>query len=94
MDDTMTIEDAAGYVKLGQKAFRALFDKGEVPGVSMNQKHTVFLRSDLDEWIRKTARKQSLQRQGGMPSPPQKRVIGRRKAPPDLAAAEAGAANG
>lgn len=90
---TLNIEEAAAYLKLGQKAFRALFESGDIPGVSINQKHTVFLRSELDDWIRRMGREQSAARRTGpQPTPaPMPVRLRRRRTLPDLAAAEAAA---
>lgn len=41
--DTMNLAEAAEYLKLGYIATKELFDSGTLPGVSLNQKHTVFL---------------------------------------------------
>lgn len=94
MDSTLNIEEAAAYLKIGQKAFKALFESGEIPGVSMNQKHTVFLRSELDDWIRRKGEEQAQARR--VPTPivqpkPAEKGPGIRvpRRLPDLAAAEA-----
>lgn len=49
--DTMGLEQAAEYLRLGRDATRDLFDRGELPGVSLNQKHLVFRRVALDRFL-------------------------------------------
>lgn len=91
-NSTLNIEQAAAYLKLGQKAFRALFEAGDIPGVSINQKHMVFLKSELDDWIRRMGREQSAERRNvRTPRAAPIVTVGsrRRRALPDLAAAEA-----
>lgn len=67
--ETMNLTEAAAYLKLGYEATAALFESGQLPGVSLNQKHTLFLRASLDEFIRETARRQSEQRRNGILPP-------------------------
>jgi excisionase family DNA binding protein len=81
---TLNLEEAAAYLHLGKAAFRALFDAGEIPGVSLNQKHAVFLRDQLDEWLRKKATEQATRRRG----PVNVRRSGRHRPLPDLSAVE------
>jgi len=47
----MGLEQAAEYLRLGRDATRELFDRGELPGVSLNQKHLVFRRVALDHFL-------------------------------------------
>ena len=49
--DTMDLEQAAEYLRLGRDATRALWQRGELPGVSLNQKHLVFRRVALDKFL-------------------------------------------
>ncbi|MEN1942694.1 helix-turn-helix domain-containing protein [Luteimonas sp. MJ293] len=49
--DTMGLEQAADYLRLGRDATRALWERGELPGVSLNQKHLVFRRVALDKFL-------------------------------------------
>ena len=65
-DETLDLEGAAHFLRLGINATRALFDAGELPGVSLNQKHTVFLRSDLAAYIRAKAQEQAAARRRGL----------------------------
>lgn len=58
-DHTLSLEEAAHFLRLGLDHTRTLFDSGELPGLSLNQKHIVFLQSDLVEFIRKNARLQA-----------------------------------
>jgi hypothetical protein len=59
---TLSLAEAAVFLRLGLKSTRKLFDAGELPGVSLNQKHVVFLRSDLERYLREKAIEQSLMR--------------------------------
>lgn len=59
MPDTLNLAEAAAFLRLGVNATKALLDDGTLPGVSLNQKHTVFLRRDLEQYIHDTALKQS-----------------------------------
>ena len=93
----LTIGESARLVRVGEESFREVVDRGDVPAVSLNQKHTVCLRDDLLEWLRQLGRKQAeerrLRHQGNrakqdppeakrVPRPP--RSSPRRQAPPDL----------
>lgn len=49
--DTMSLKQAAEYLQLGRDATRALWERGELPGVSLNQKHLVFRRVALDKFL-------------------------------------------
>lgn len=85
MTDTLNLAEAAEFLKLGYVATKELFDSGVLPGVSLNQKHTVFLRTDLETWLRETARRQAAERRAlpiRNPPAPQKRT---RTSLPDLA---------
>ena len=64
--DTLNLAEAAAYLKLGYEATQELFETGVLPGVSLNQKHTLFLRASLDDFIRETARRQSTERRAGI----------------------------
>jgi excisionase family DNA binding protein len=69
--ETLTLAEAADYLKLGINSTRELFDAGELPGVSLNQKHAVFLRDDLREYLHRLAQVQSADRRiGDAPSRP------------------------
>jgi hypothetical protein len=92
--ETMNMAEAAAYLKLGIEATQGLFETGVLPGVSLNQKHTLFLRASLDEFIRETARRQSEQRRNGIQPPdraaasPRGRATRRGLPKPDLDANE------
>lgn len=45
--ETLGLDEAAAYLRLGRDATRALWDAGALPGVSLNQKHLVFRRAAL-----------------------------------------------
>jgi len=62
IDDTLGLEDAARMLRLGLEAMKDLVDKGEVPAVRLNQKHTVMLREDLINFLRSEGRKQAAER--------------------------------
>lgn len=62
LDDTMGLEGAARMLRLGLEAMKDLVDKGEVPAVRLNQKHTVMLREDLIDFLRSEGRRQAAER--------------------------------
>lgn len=62
LDDTLGIEGAARMMRLGLEAMKDLVDKGEVPAVCLNQKHTVMLREDLIDFLRSEGRRQAAER--------------------------------
>lgn len=62
IDDTMGLEGAARMLRLGLEAMKDLVDKGEVPAVRLNQKHTVMLREDLIDFLRSEGRRQAAER--------------------------------
>ncbi len=100
LDDTLGLEGAAKMLRLGLEAMKDLVDKGEVPAVRLNQKHTVMLRQDLIEFLRQEGRRQAAERKKSVkhrcgPSAPEpahsKRTAKgnpRRLVPPDLRAYE------
>lgn len=53
-------------LRLGLEAMKELVDKGEVPAVRLNQKHTVMLREDLIEFLRSEGRRQAAERKKSM----------------------------
>lgn len=61
-DDTLGLEGAARMLRLGLEAMKDLVDKGEVPAVRLNQKHTVMLREDLIDFLRSEGRRQAAER--------------------------------
>ena len=58
-DDTFDLQQAADYLHLGRDATRQLFDTGELPGVSLNQKHLVFRRAALDAFLARAEAEQT-----------------------------------
>ncbi|WP_423177435.1 MULTISPECIES: hypothetical protein [unclassified Stenotrophomonas] len=60
--DTLGLEGAARMMRLGLEAMKELVDKGEVPAVRLNQKHTVMLREDLIDFLRSEGRRQAAER--------------------------------
>lgn len=62
LDDTLGLEGAARMRRLGLEAMKDLVDKGEVPAVRLNQKHTVMLREDLIDFLRSEGRRQAAER--------------------------------
>ncbi len=60
--ETLSLEDAAGIMRLGLEAMKDLVDKGAVPAVRLNQKHTVMLREDLIDFLRSEGRRQAAER--------------------------------
>lgn len=61
-DSTLGVEDAAKVMRLGLEAMKELIDKGTVPAVRLNQKHTVLLREDLISFLREEGRRQAAAR--------------------------------
>lgn len=61
-DDTLGLGDAARMMRLGLEAMKDLVDKGEVPAVRLNQKHTVMLCEDLIDFLRSEGRRQAAER--------------------------------
>lgn len=99
MEDTLGLEGAARMMRLGLEAMKQLVDKGDVPAVRLNQKHTVMLREDLIDFLRLEGRKQAAERRkmaaGNQASPttlepnqPRKKNRSRRVTLPDLRAYE------
>lgn len=60
--DTMGLEQAAEYLRLGRDATRELVDLGLLPATSLNQKHLVFRRVALDEFLAETELRQTRER--------------------------------
>lgn len=98
-DDTLGLEGAAKMLRLGLEAMKDLVDKGEVPAVRLNQKHTVMLRDDLIDFLRSEGRRQAAERKksanGNRPSanspapgPTRRTSKARRTKLPDLRAYE------
>lgn len=98
-DDTLGLEDAAKMLRLGLEAMKDLVDKGEVPAVRLNQKHTVLLREDLIDFLRSEGRRQAAARKKSAvskrpatnayaPAPPRCLSKSRRLNLPDLRAYE------
>ena len=56
--DTMGLEQAAEYLRLGRDATRELVEQGMLPAVSFNQKHLVFRRVALDAFLAATELRQ------------------------------------
>lgn len=61
-DATLGLEGAARMMRLGLEAMKDLVEKGEVPAVRFNQKHTVMLREDLIDFLRSEGRRQAAER--------------------------------
>lgn len=57
--ETLSLEEAATFLRLGRKAMKELVDSGAVPAVRLNQKHTVMLREDLIAYLREEGRRQA-----------------------------------
>ena len=99
LDETLGLEGAARMMRLGLEAMKELVDKGEVPAVRLNQKHTVMLREDLIDFLRSEGRRQAAERKksavGNRPAAntsvvttPKRKGKARRITPPDLRAYE------
>ncbi|MGV4799002.1 hypothetical protein ACSMEB_07900 [Stenotrophomonas maltophilia] len=61
-EETLGLDGAATLLRLGHEAMKDLIDRGEVPAVRLNQKHTVLLREDLIEFLRSEGRRQAAER--------------------------------
>jgi len=66
--DTFDITGAAQYMRLGYEVTKELIDTGLIPAASFNQKHTAPLKSDVDNLLRETARRQVAERHAGAPN--------------------------
>lgn len=66
-EDTLTIEQASKVMHLGVEAMRELIEAGEVPACRLNKKHTVLLRADLIDYIRRKGREQAEKRKRPTP---------------------------
>ncbi|WP_313441836.1 hypothetical protein [Stenotrophomonas sp.] len=99
LDGTLGLEGAARMMRLGLEAMKDLVDKGEVPAVRLNQKHTVMLREDLIDFLRSEGRRQAAERKksaiGNRPAAnalvgttPKRKGKAGRISPPDLRAYE------
>ncbi|MGE8282846.1 MAG: hypothetical protein ACN6PX_03140 [Stenotrophomonas lactitubi] len=86
-------------LRLGLEAMKDLVDKGEVPAVRLNQKHTVMLREDLIDFLRSEGRRQAAERKNSangnrpsanspVPGPTRRTSKARRTKLPDLRAYE------
>lgn len=91
LGETLNMAEAAEFLRLGYESTKDLFERGELPGTSLNQKHVVFLRDDLVAFLREKARQQAAERRAGIAAVPAnpgatKKRAGRaqRAAPPDL----------
>lgn len=92
-DPTMDLQQAADFLHLGYKAMKELVDSGDVPALSLNQKHTILLRDDLITYVREQGRKQADRRRAGKlpgndPAPSAARRRGPRVTRPNLEAYE------
>lgn len=61
-EQTVSLETAARILRIGLEAMKDLVDRGEVPAVRLNQKHTVMLREDLIDFLRSEGRRQAAER--------------------------------
>lgn len=62
-DTALSLDEAAAFMRLGQKALVTLIDAGEIPAARLNQKHTAILRSDAIAYLHRIARVQQIERQ-------------------------------
>lgn len=82
---TIGIEQAAQLLRCGVRAVQDLVETGELPALELNQRHTVLLREDVIDYVRKRAREQAHER---------KLQHARRKAKPPVAQTSAAPARG
>lgn len=59
MDETLDLQGAADFLKLGLDATRELIKSGAVPALRITQKHTVVLRSALVDYVRTEGARQA-----------------------------------
>lgn len=60
--DTLDLKGIAELMNLGVDATRELIERGEVPVVSHNQKHTCAVRDQILDYLRETAVEQAAER--------------------------------
>lgn len=82
---TIGIDEAATILRCGVRAVQELVESGELPALELNQRHTVLLREDVIEYVRKRAREQAHER---------KLQHARRKAKPVVPSAAAATSRG
>lgn len=99
-DDTLDLRQAADYLHLGRDATHQLWQSGDLPGVSLNQKHLVFRRAALDAFLARMEAEQTKARaiahraRMAAANDPETPTQRRRARPlPDLRAYEGKAAN-
>lgn len=80
-DDTLTLEEAAALAKVGVDCMRGLAQNGDIYATSLNQKHWVFLREDVIDFLRRRAREQAKQRRERNTVPATRARSGRRRTP-------------
>lgn len=56
---TLDLQQAATFLHLGLESMKDLIASGEVPALSLNQKHHILLRDDLIAYVREQGRKQA-----------------------------------
>lgn len=80
-DETLTLEEAAALAKVGVDCMRTLAQNGDIYATSLNQKHWVFLRDDVIDFLRRRAREQAKQRRDRNTVPATRSRAGRRRSP-------------
>lgn len=80
-DETLTLEEAAALAKVGVDCMRTLAQNGDIYATSLNQKHWVFLRDDVIDFLRRRAREQAKQRRERHTVPATRSRAGRRRNP-------------
>ena len=80
-DETLTLEEAAALAKVGVDRMRTLAQNGDIYATSLNQKHWVFLRDDVIDFLRRRAREQAKQRRERHTVPATRSRAGRRRTP-------------
>ena len=89
-DETLTLEEAAALAKVGVDCMRTLAQNGDIYATSLNQKHWVFLRDDVIDFLRRRAREQAKQRRDRNTTVPATRSRAGRRRNPLPALAEGG----
>lgn len=97
---TIGVDEAAQILRCGVRSVQDLVETGDLPALELNQRHTVLLREDVIDYVRKRAREQATERKlqharrkakppAAIATTPASRSSGRRRrALPDLGSYE------
>ncbi|WP_426269269.1 helix-turn-helix transcriptional regulator [Dyella kyungheensis] len=62
LGETLDLQEAADFLRLGYEAMKQLVTDGAVPALVLNRKHTVILRDELVSYVRVEGRRQAEER--------------------------------